>query len=83
MHNIVSQGTKSKLYVQYYLTKDEDFEKVKFDARSWRGNRFLRKFFIEGGNPSIIILTRNHIVTYCVCMIWYSDKAKLWQLSVE
>ena len=34
MHNIVSQGTKSKLYVQYYLTKDEDFEKVKFDARS-------------------------------------------------
>ena len=37
------------------------------------------------GNPSMV-LSRNHEQHrqfYYVCMIWYLDEAKLWQLSVE
>ena len=37
------------------------------------------------GNPSMV-LSRNHEQLrqfYYVCMIWYLDEAKLWQLSVE
>ena len=38
------------------------------------------------GYPSIVVLSRNHEQHgqfYYVCMIWYLDEAKLWQLSVE
>ena len=38
------------------------------------------------GNPSIMVLSRNHEQHgqfYYVCIIWYLDEAKLWQLSVE
>lgn len=38
------------------------------------------------GNPSIMVHSRNHEQHgqfYYVCMIWYLDEARLWQMSVE
>ena len=43
-------------------------------------------FYPMPNNPSIMVLSRNHEQHgqfYFVCMIWYLDEAKLWQLSVE